>query len=240
MTARRAARRPLAVVLALLVLLVAADRVAAWAAERPIAESVTATSSAAGATTAPPTVDLAGFPFLAQVLQGRYHEVRIRTAQVRTERRIPIYDVDVRALGVRLPLTELLNGARRLQAEQVEGTALVHYDAVAVALGLPNLQLSGENGAVRLRTTVTVAGALLPVTGLLSVVVQGASVQLEGHNFTAAGFPVPPDRVERQLQELNRRVRSLELPYRLRLTRVEALSTGLRLTGTGEDVVLGR
>lgn len=240
MTATRTTRRRLTVVLVLLVLLVAADRVAAWATERSIAKRVTETGSVTGTTTGTVSVDFAGFPFVAQVLRGRYQEMRIRTAVATTDRGIPISDVDVRALSVRLPLHELLRGGRRLEAERVEGTALVHYDAVAVALELRNLQLSGENGAVRMRTTVTVAGVSLPVTGLLSVVVQGSFVRLKAHDFTAAGLPVPQDTVDQQIQQLDRKFRSLELPYRLRLTRVEVLSNGLRLTGTGEDVLLGR
>ena len=127
-----------------------------------------------------------------------------------------------------------------MEADRVQGTALMRYDAVAVALGRPNLQLSGENGAVRIRTTVKFAGVSLPVTGLLSVIVQGSFVRLEPRDFTAAGIPVPQDTVEQMTQQLSRGVRLPELPYGLRLTGVEALSTGLRLTGAGEDVLLGR
>jgi hypothetical protein len=240
MTATRAARRALSVVIVLLVLLVVADRVAVWAAERPIAKLATKTGSVTTATTATASLDFAGFPFVTQVLRGRYEEVRIRTAEVIIGRRIPISDVDIRALGVRLPLRELPGGASRLGAERVEGTAFMHYDTVAVALGLRNLRLSGESGAVRVRTTVRIARASLPVTGLLSVVVNGSFVRLEAHSFTAAGVPVPQRRADQQVQQLNRKLRSLKLPYGLRLTRVEPLSTGLRLTATAEDVLLGR
>src|SRR5690606_1107694 len=63
--------------LILVALLVVADRAAAWAAERTVADKVASELADNGIDSAPPEVSIGGIPFLTQVGAGRFEEITL-------------------------------------------------------------------------------------------------------------------------------------------------------------------
>jgi hypothetical protein len=118
---------------ALLAVLLAADRVAVTYAEHRVAARIKDEGSPA-----PPHVRIAGFPFLTQVVARRLNKVVVTTAgrklgQVEVER------LDVTAHGVRLNASY-----RASTASRVSGTALIDFAGLTRVVGLPGLTVSAD------------------------------------------------------------------------------------------------
>ena len=128
-------------VVALLAVLLAADRVAVIYAERRVAAHIKDGSSPAR-----PHVHIAGFPFLTQVAARRLNKVVVATAG-RKLGPVEVERLDVTAHEVRLNARYRASAASR-----VAGTALIDFAALTRVAGLPGLTVSAD-GPDRVRIT---------------------------------------------------------------------------------------
>src|SRR5205807_9976988 len=90
-------------------LFVAADRLAAYAAERTIATQAKKELAARDITTpSEPTVAVGGFPFLTQVARGKYDKITIHLDRP-TSQGVTLDGLDVVATGVNATTSTLVN-----------------------------------------------------------------------------------------------------------------------------------
>ena len=217
-------RRLLVALLVLGVLAVAVDRVVLVVVQRSVATDL----QASGELSAPPTVRIAGFPFLTQAARGRYDRVEVRTALqerggVRVER------LDVVATDAEVRASEALrNGVTRVPVSGLTATGLVTY---ADLVGDRGLVVTPVAGGVRVTGSVTVLGQRLSASATSDVRLDGSTIVVTARTVEAGGVQVPAGL-------LDLRVPVGRLPYGLRLTGLSARADGLALAARSGPTVL--
>ncbi len=219
------------IVLIVAALVVGGDRVAVWAAERTAAGQLQSQL----ATPQRPAVDFAGFPFLNQVVRGRYDSVHV----VADGAEVPVADHDPVAVAhadVTLNQVSTTNRFQTIRAGTAEGSFLLTYDTVSQLTGLD--VEPAEGGAVRVRFTVPIGS--FQVSGVATgrpvldddarrLTFEDVSVSLTsggGEQSVADAVgrlvlgPVPLD----------------ALPYDLQLSGLEVRQDGVLVSGTGTDI----
>jgi hypothetical protein len=255
---RRRRRRTgvwLLVILVVLVgLLVAADRVGAYAAERTIADQSTKQMRQLGVSSSEPEVTVGGFPFLTQVADGTYQEITIVLRDVEKEGvRLPV--LDVHATGVNAKINTLISGDGPVTADQITGTATVGYESVRALIELAaqrlgsqggvalasGVTLSESGGKLQVRLPVTVVGLSFTAVGLGAVSVNGNKVRLTVTELKADGVSIPAQ-VQRLLDaykdKLTTEVAVPPLPFRLKIDSVTPRPEGLAISATAQGVPL--
>jgi hypothetical protein len=233
-----------AVLIVLMALLVVADRVGAWAAERAVAEQVAQELDEYGVSASPPDITVGGFPFLTQALNGRYESVGVRLRDVQSEGlQLPV--LDLTATGVTASITTLRERSGPVDAAEVAGTAVIGYASVAELTELPELSLSPEpDGALGVTVPVEVAGLALTLVGVATVAVDGTVVTVRVQELAVAEAGDLPGAVnaliDQVAQALSVNVELPPLPYDLAVESVRAEASGLAVTVRALDVPLSR
>jgi hypothetical protein len=210
-------------------LLVAADRLAAWAAGQMVADRL----ARAYQLDRPPEVQVQGVPFLTQWTSGRYREVDVQLPTVTTNR------VSVTNLSAQLH-TVSARGFATSSADvagatigEVDAQGVVPYSSVPLPQGFrvtPNgshLQLSGS---------VSASGVSVPLSAVVSVSIQDGGLQLKADQVNV---PAPFNRlgltsvVNQQLEEVGT---ALPLPLGVRLDAVTVTPVGLRVSASATQV----
>ena len=201
---RRRGRKVLITLVVLLLvlggLIVVTDRIAVGVAERAIADQVRQEIAKQGAQSSTPEVEVGGFPFLTQVLDGRYERISIVLRDVRGSVRgdavaLPKLDVDAR--NVRASLDTIRSGQGDVVAETVDGTGTISYDSLAKLLDRPGLTLGEQNGRLAVTAPVDILGQGLTVTGTADI-----TVGKEGHvDGDAAGVVAQQRPGQRQVRQ---------------------------------------
>jgi hypothetical protein len=235
------------VLLILVGLVVAADRIVEKVAEQRLVAAVTDEAKARGVTADSTDVTIGGFPFLTQVLRGRYDEITIdmrnaHSGDLRVEQLL------VTATGVDADTADLLNGTPKATADRVTGTAVIDYDALPKLLDYAGVGVRGATFArasdgVRVRGTVTLAGQTVPLAatakftvkdGKLSVKVSEA--QIEGVTLSPA-LQGPLDRLQARMSFP---VDLPTMPFGMKLDSVRAQENGLAVTVTAHNVPIAQ
>jgi hypothetical protein len=236
----------LVVLLLLLVgLLAAADRLAAYAAERSVAAQTKKELAARDITTpSEPTVTVGGFPFLTQVARGKYDRITIHLDRP-TSQGVTLDTLDVVATGVNAPTSTLVNGTGTVTADDVTGTAVLNWAAVnklmntsgfggtsATASALPD-------GEVQVRVPVSLGDVSTTVVATGTLKVDDAVVHLNITKVETEGGTIPPV-ISRLIgsikQSLSVDVRIPQLPYNLKVRSVTAAPQGLSVTANAVNV----
>ncbi|WP_433530085.1 LmeA family phospholipid-binding protein [Micromonospora sp. CA-263727] len=224
-------------------LLAIADRVAATVAERTIADEVRKQVAEQGAQSSPPEVEVGGFPFLTQVLDGRYERISIRLRDVQGSVQgdavaLPSLDVDAR--NVRASLDTLRSGRGEVVAETVNGTGTISYQSLAALLNREGLTLGERDGKLAVSAPVDILGQRLTVTGTADIVIgdQG-QISLRFDNLDAEGLPNAPlarTLVNNFARSISVEVPLPELPFQLTVREVRPQPGGLTVTADARDV----
>jgi hypothetical protein len=233
----------IAVVLFLIVILVAADRLGAIVGAHVLATKLQADERLPSR----PSTSIGGFPFLTQAVGGKYSDVTVTASAV------PVNSVTVTTLtahlhGVHVPLGKVIHGSvSQVPVNRVDGTAYVSYaDANSYLEGHspPGALVSlapGVGGQLRVTEKARVAGHRVSLTGTGRVTVVGhnvvnvaitslkASTKAAGVALSAA-IPLRLRHVSIPLPGL---------PFRFTLTSVTASATGVTASGSATHVVLG-
>jgi LmeA-like phospholipid-binding len=237
------------VVLVVLVggLLVAADRVAAYAAERTVARQAKQ-ELAAQQITSPtdPVVHVAGVPFLTQVVRGRYEKITIDVVQPSAQG-ITLDDLFVVATGVNASTGALLNGTGQITADNVTGTARLDWQSATKLIDLSQYGGTGAtvsalpDGQVQIKAPVSVGSvsATLIATGTIEIAGDSDSAKVHITKVDVAGGGIPS--VLQQMigaitQQLSFTVKIPPLPYHLKVKSVQARPEGVTITAVATGV----
>lgn len=233
-------RRLLVALVVLAGLLVVADRVALIVAERRVASRIRTTERLAST----PTVEIHGFPFLTQALDGRFTDLEVRARGLRPDTEILGADnvrVDratARLRGAHLRLTDALRGdVTRLPVDVVDADAVLTYADLSAALPERHLSFSTADGRLRLRGEVTVLGEQYAASGLGSLEASGDRLTVTPQGVEVDAGPVGLAVTPGIVQALSFTVH-VQLPFGLRLADVRVAEDGLHLSASGRDVVL--
>lgn len=247
---RRWGRRLLIIFIVLVVvlggLLLVADRVAASVAERAISDEIAKELVAQEVTSSAPDVSVGGFPFLTQVLSGKYESIKIglRDLEGNVEGegvRVPRLDVDAR--DVSAPLETIRNGQGDVVAQTVNGTATIAYASVVALMDRPGLRLSERDGGLFVTAPLEIAGQRITVSGTAQLSIAEGRVQIRFRDLTTDGLPQLPGAeavVNQYAQQISISLALPELPFKLDLKEVEARSDGLAVNAQALNVALNQ
>ncbi|MFD2767655.1 DUF2993 domain-containing protein [Micromonospora eburnea] len=223
-------------------LLVVVDRVAAGVAERAIAEQVRQEVARKDVRSGAPTVEVAGFPFVTQVLDGKYERISIVLTDVQGNVQgdaVSVPRLDVDAHNVRASLDTLRTRRGDVVAERVDGRATVSYDSMAKLLDRPGLTLGERDGKLVVTAPADILGTRLTVTGTADLTVTDGKVGLRFDDLTAEGLPNLP--LARRLlanyaNSISVNLPLPELPFQLTVRKVEPKPDGLLVTADAQNV----
>jgi len=220
-------------VLVLLGLLVAADRVGVVVAEDQVAAQVARQGQLAGE----PDVDITGFPFLTQAVEGRYSDVRLGLTAA--DLGLPEGgSAEVSLQGVQVPLSDVVGGeVSAIPVERVDGRASLTYALVASQID-GDVELTREGDGVRVTRTVEVLGQSIRLTAAGTVALDGQDLVIDVQQASGAGIDVPDFLVDASQDLLDFRYTIPTLPFGLQLTGLETTDTGVDVTVEATDVVL--
>lgn len=222
--------RKLVIALAvLIVLLVAADRVALAVAESKISDRVAASYSLP----AKPGVTIQGFPFLTQVVAGDYREIDVSARQVSVGR-ISLTQLQARFRGVHAALGQLLQGSMStVTADRAAGSAVIPY--AQLAAWLPHgVTVSRAGADLRVSGSVHVFGVRVPLSGTAVPSVTGDGIKVSPQSFSVgSGVSLPVSAVAARFGVV---VPLTSLPLHLQVNSVAVTATGLRADATARDV----
>lgn len=239
----RGLRRALVLVVVVVGLLVVADRVAAWAAERTVADQVAQELSTYQVDSAPPEVSIGGFPFLTQVAAGEYEQVTLRLRDVGSgPLRLP--RVVLTASGVTAAADTLIAGDGPIHAAEVVGEATIGYGQVRGLTDHEDLVLGADVGEVTVRLPVELLEQRVTLVGTAEVAVSGHGVQVRVRELTVAEPDALPEGaqplVDQIAAQLSVDVPLPPLPYDLSVESVRAERAGLVVSVRAHDVPLSR
>lgn len=240
----RVLRWGLVLLLVLGVLLVVADRVGVWAAERTVADQVANELAGYQVDSEPPQVSIAGFPFLTQVGGGRYEEVTLVLDDVGTGV-ARLSRVELVASGVTADADTLMSGSGPIDAERVDGTAVISYPEVVGLVGVDGLRLGpGEGERLQVRLDTEVLGEPVTVAGTATFELMDDAVRLRGDELAVEEpeqLPFGVDQaIEDAMTQLAWDAQLPPLPYGLTVTAVRAQPDGLVVEVSATDVPLAR
>jgi hypothetical protein len=225
------------VLLVLIVLLlglgVAADRVAVGVAESQVSTRL----GDSGALHGRPGVDITGFPFLTQAFAGRYDDVRISLTAAELGQPAGTR-ADLALHGVRLPLSSVLSGSvRSVPVDRIDGTATLSYALLSARLG-PGTTLVREGNGLRITRTVTVLGQSFPLTAAGTLTLKGRDIVIHVQKAAGVGVKVPGFVLDQAARLLDLRYPVPALPFGLTLTSVRPAATGVDVGIATKNAVL--
>ncbi|HZE31935.1 MAG TPA: DUF2993 domain-containing protein [Actinoallomurus sp.] len=224
-------RKGLVILLILVIgLIIAADRVGLWVAQDQIAKNV---ASQYGLDHKP-EVKIKGFPFLNQALNGRYGEIDVNVGDV-TQLGVHLTNTVVTLKGVRAPLSDAVHGdASKMVADTATSVATVSYADVDKQAPR-GLKISAKGKDLQVRGPVTVLGLSRTVTATVTVRPSGRSVRVVPQTVDAGGTTIPVTLVQ---QAFSFTMPVKGLPLNTRISDVQIGQDGLRVTTTGEHLNL--
>lgn len=258
--ASRGAKIGIVVIVVLMVLggvLLIADRVAANAAEDRISAEVKR-ELVDRRVTAPkdPEVRLAGFPFLTQVLEGRYERVTIDLDQPEIRQSatstVKLTSLRVVATDIRADARSLLRGSGDVVADKVTGTGTMGWDQVGPLLELAGLPPSVDpsqadlkvvNNLVELTVPVAIDSLRFSITAKGTVAIEAGRIRLKLSDVTTNIGQVPQlvrNLIRQYEQRLTVTIRVPQLPYSLVVNKVETSDAGLLLIASADKVSLSK
>ena len=232
----------------LAVVLVVVDRFGKSYAERMISDRVAQEVRNRDATAEQPDVTVEGVPFLTQVVDGRYQEIRIGLRNLSAagpeNEQITMPRLDVRARDVQAPLSALRGGQQSIVAGKVTGTGLLDYATLVRLINREGVQLSERGGKLAVTAPVPVdlirQQVVLNGTANLEVV-DGNVIRVSFEQVTAEDLPNVPlvqNIVNNYARQLGLNVRVPALPLDMKVEKVQPTAAGLVVTAGANDVPL--
>ena len=214
---------------AVVTVLAVADRIAVIIAEHKISDRV----ASVYALPARPAVHITGFPFLAQVLAGKYYSVKIRVGSFAAGG-VPVTGLDARLTGVRASIAQVLGRSPRpVTARHASATATVPLSAVRSWLP-PGLTLRPDGTGLRVGGTARYFGLDLPVSATVRPAASPSGIILIPEQVHVGNVvSVPASSLAGTLYVT---VPLGTLPLRLKVTSVRVEPAGLRISAAGQDV----
>lgn len=229
-------RKLLVTLVVLAALLLALDRVAVVVASRQLASKVQQSQGLSER----PGVAIRGFPFLTQVVSGRYDRVELSARGVVRDG-VRIDTVRLQADGVRVALGEALRGeVRQVPVDRGTGSALLSFEdlnALSRRYSGGTVSFSSAGGSrLRLSAQVSVLGVTTAVSAEAATVrVADGRLQVTPAPAALDALPVPVRGRARELLTVSFPLPSL--PFGLRITGGEITPEGLTAAAAGDRIV---
>ncbi|SNQ50022.1 conserved exported hypothetical protein [Frankia canadensis] len=225
------------VVVVLLGLLVAVDRIAA----RVVAGQIAIQAQRSDALSSRPDVSLGGFPFLTQVVAGDYRDVRVDVrGQVQQGVRVDRVHADL--AGVRVPLGDVVRGqVRQVPVDHLTARVELTFADINTYLHGQGsaLTIGAQGEAIRVAGSVAVLGTSYPVSGTADIGVAPAAVTFTPRELAASVGAVLPPALRQSVGELlTVRVPIAGLPFNMRLTSATVAADRIVFAASGQNVVL--
>jgi hypothetical protein len=224
----------------LLVLLVVADRVAVGVAENQLADRVQSSQDLPSK----PTADISGFPFLTQVIGGRYEQVTLSLPAIEREG-LRLSQVDIRADGVRVALGDVIGGrVSSVPIDHARGDVLLTYDDLDAYLvqrvEVPKVTVKRDGQDVKVTGTVEIPLINRPVSvsGNAAVDVSGDEVTIRPTAVQALTGFLPGIAQAPAREALTVRFTIKGLPLGVRLDGATLTDEGIRFTALADGVTL--
>jgi hypothetical protein len=232
--------RKLVALLIVLAALVVVDRVAVGIAQNQIADRVQESQSLA----IRPDVEVHGFPFLTQVVRGRYKEVQASVPGLERDG-LRLSKITVVAQGVHVDLGDLLSGSvRSVPVDHATGSVLVSYDDLNVYLdrrvdvASVKVGKSGSDLKVTGSVQIPILNRPVSVSGNATVSISGENVTLLPTAVTSiTGFL--PDFAQSSAREaLTIRFAIRGLPFGVKLDSAKITDDGILFTAFANGLTL--
>jgi hypothetical protein len=218
-------RRIVVALVVLVAVLIGVDRVAVWLTERALAGKVQKAEHLEHR----PGISVKGFPFLTQVVGGRYDEVDVAIRDLHTSVGLNISELDAALIGVHVRLSDVIKGdVQSVPVDRGTANARITYADIDAALSgvVPGGVLAvhtsrGTGSRVRLAIRYTGPGGPATVGGVAGVTLVGGRLHITPLADTITGIS----------QALGAQIaRLLTVSFALPL-----LPFGYQLTGAGVD-----
>ncbi|MEV6967353.1 DUF2993 domain-containing protein [Hamadaea sp. NPDC051192] len=222
----------------------AIDRAVAAYAEDQIKQQTVAEVSRRGMSSGEPSVDVGGFPFITEVMSGKYDQIVIVLPNLAGQG-ITLPKFTLTASGVNAPLDALRSGEGTITADKVTGTSVVPWDVVVKQTKFKGLTLAADaDGTLRVSGEATLGGFSIPLTGKAKVTLAGPTklrVQVTELNGTDANLnALVKSLIAAYQDKLVFDVALPKLPYDLKLQKINATPDGLDITAYAENVPLNQ
>jgi hypothetical protein len=245
---KRRGRGLLITVIVLLVIVAAGlavlDRVGASYAEGVIADKVAQQVANQKATSDKPDVTIEGVPFLTQVADGRYQEIKIELANFSgpagNGRTIKMPVLDIRAKDVVASVAALRNGGK-IVATTVTGAGTIDYATVQSLVEQKGVQLGEKDGKLTLTAPVRILQQTVTVNGTATLSVEHNIVSVHFDSVSAPGLPQIPlvqNLLTNSAKNLSVSIKVPALPLKLAVQKVQPTAAGLVITAGASDVQL--
>ncbi|MDT5041241.1 MAG: hypothetical protein QOE51_2226 [Actinoplanes sp.] len=245
---KRRGRGLLITVIVLLIIVAAGlavlDRVGASYAEGVIADKVAQQVADQKATSDKPDVTIEGVPFLTQVADGRYQEIKIELANFSgpagNGRTIKMPVLDIRAKDVVAPIGAIRNGGK-IVATTVTGAGTIDYATVQSLVEQQGVHLGEKDGKLTVTAPVKILQQTVTVNGTATVSVQDNIVSVHFDSVSAPGLPQIPlvqNLLTNYAKNLSVTVKIPALPLKLAVQKVQPTAAGLVITAGASDVQL--
>lgn len=210
--------RRLAILLVVVIgALVVVDRVADAAAQRDVASRIKASEDLS----ARPDVDIRGFPFLTQLVSGRYDDVDVTIRGLHAGP-LPIDHITARLTGARVPFSAVLRqSVGAIPTDHARAELLLRYDDLNRFVSTDNVRFSsGRGGRLHVEATAGIAGADVSAGADVPIVVSGSVLTVDVAGGIQLRIPLPG------------------LPFHMRLNDAKATEAGVVVAGSVDDLVL--
>jgi hypothetical protein len=188
-------------------------------------------------TPTPPTVTVAGFPFLTQLLRQSFDSVHVVADDVDLP---AAKTVPLKHLDLNLHQVTVRDRFSTFDAVRVDGAATLDYEDLSTLIAFPLAYARDGKVEVQLKTTVVGAPITARIVGRPMVDSAAQTVTLSDPEITVAGVDVPRSTSQALLNTLLKPVSISGMPYGLNLTGVTADEQGLEATIGGRHVTFTR
>jgi LmeA-like phospholipid-binding len=229
----------IAVLIFLIAVVIAADRVGAVVGAHVLASKVKTDERLKNR----PSASIGGIPFLTQAFGGNYKDVKITATDVLVNT-VNVTTLTANLHGVHVPFGKVVHGdVNEVPVDKVDGTAFVSfadansYLAAHQTGGL--IQLGpGSNGTASILDKVKLGGKQVTLTAVGSVSVAGNRVTVAVSHLTSSAGTTN-HLASAALNRLHVTIPLNGLPFRLVLESVTVSPTGLTAVGGTSQIVLG-
>lgn len=224
-------RKGLLVVLILLIgLVIAADRVGLKVAQDEIAKNVASQYQLDH----DPEVKIKGFPFLTQALDGKYQEIDVNVGDL-DQLGIHLTNTLVTLKDVKAPISDAAKGdASKMIAGTATSTGTVGYKDVDKEAP-QGMKVTAKGADLQVHGPVTVLGVTRTVTATVAVQPSGRTVKVVPRTVKSGGSTIPLALVQ---QAFTFTMPVKGLPLGARISDVVVQPDGLRVTTTAHDISL--
>ncbi|ONH32426.1 DUF2993 domain-containing protein [Pseudofrankia asymbiotica] len=237
-----------AIPLVLILLLVVFDRVAVSVAEREMAKQLRTSVVENVACGAPPPtvkdVSIGGFPFLTQVLFGKFQNIGVNVENLSTPD-LRIASIQAHLKGIHVPFSQIVrNDVGEVRVDSAQATVRVRYDDLNTFLATQpgDLQITPTDNGRRVEITGTADVPLLGsqrVGGVTTFEVRDNKLILVPTEITLRGLL----NLNIPLGGLGELIPSIpipvgELPFQLDITKASTDASGLSLSAVATNLVL--